>query len=330
MQLDIKIHFDKNVINETLNYPSQNKVSFPLDPKDQKIKIKKITINEIDANIFHNTTFSINQSEIILKSVHEVSKKGTYTLHIDDLYVRSLRSSCWHVSKSKEDFIFQYEFTHNSFSDTYRDRDHIGFQQKFIPCFGCSFTFGAYQPAEAAWPHLLRKKTGTNYINLGVGGGSIDGIYNNLKLLNKSHNFDRCVILFPNFERRVVRAIVNDYHVRIYSGVNIDRVSSDFHFFKNKYFRQKMQKVRDAIIKDEQNIYSKKILKKLINYCHNNDIKLYASSWDNDVYQNLKTYKNLTVLDKFDLYSHDERADDGKHPHKTHYQSFVDKMVNFL
>ncbi len=330
MQLDIKIFLDKNLINEIVNYPSQNKVSFPIDPKNKKIKIKKITINDIEANIFYNTSFTVDKSDIVLTSIHEITNKGTYTLHIDDLYVRSLRSSNWHISKLKEDFMFQYEFTHSSFVDAYRDRDHIGFVQKFVPCFGCSFTFGAFQPADSTWPHLLRKKTGTNFINLGVGGSGIDGIYNNLKLLHKIYKFDRCVILFPNFERRVVRCVINDDHVQVPSTLDIGHVSNNFHFFKNPLLRQKWQKVRESIIKDEQNTYSKKVLQKLIYYCKKNSIKLYASSWDDDVYQHLKTHKNLILLDKFDLNRHDERADDDEHPHRMHYQSFVDSMVNFL
>mgnify|MGYP003637047683 FL=1 len=327
MNLKVKIHLSTEIIEQNIEYPTQNKISFTIDPRDQTVKVNKITLNDIETNIFYNTSFLINDSDTVLTSVHEITKKGVYTLQLDDLYILSHRSNNWHCSELKEDHIFQYEFTRDSFTNIYRDRDHKGFKDEFIPCFGCSFTYGAYQPDTNTWPYLLSQKTGRNYLNMGVGGSGIDGIYHNLKLLHKQHNFNQCVILFPNFERRVVRCKIDGMYIGMHSTVDLSSATSEYHFYRNKDLVAKMQKVRDRILGDTENRYSKFFLNKIINYCNDNNIKLSASGWDDEVYDYLQTKDSIELINKFPKLSlFKERADDGGHPHKNHYQYFTDSF----
>ena len=327
MAMEVKIHLSTEIIERDIEYPTQNKISFTIDPGDQTVKVNKITLNDIETNIFYNTSFSIDDSDAVLTSVHEITKKGVYTLQLDDLYILSHRSNNWHCSELKEDFIFQYEFTRDSFTNIYRDRDHRGFKDEFIPCFGCSFTYGAYQPDTDTWPYLLSQKTGRNYLNMGVGGSGIDGIYHNLKLLHKKHNFNQCVILFPNFERRIVRCKIDGMYIGMHSTIDLSSATSEYHFYRNKDLVAKMQKVRDRIISDTENRYSKFFLNKIINYCNDNNIKLSASSWDDEVHDYLQTKDSIELINKFpELSLFEERADDRSHPHKKHYQYFTDSF----
>jgi hypothetical protein len=331
MNIELKIHLSTEIIERNIEYPTQDKISFTIDPGDQTVKVNKITLNDIETNIFYNTSFSIDDSDAVLTSVHEITKKGVYTLQLDDLYILSHRSNHWHCSELKEDFIFQYEFTRDSFTNTYRDRDHKGFKDEFIPCFGCSFTYGAYQPASDTWPYLLSQKTGRNYLNMGVGGCGIDGIYHNLKLLHKEQNFNQCVIMFPNFERRVVRCKIDDHYIGVHSTVDLIGPTSEYHFYRNKKLLDRMQKVRDNIVKDEENRYSKIFLAKIIDYCNNNKIKLSVSSQSDEVYDYLKLQDNIDLLVKFPSMSmFTERGDDGQHPHRKHYEYFVKDLIKSL
>ena len=131
MDIEVKIHLSTEIIERNIEYPTQNKISFTIDPGDQTVKVNKITLNDIETNIFYNTSFSIDDSDAVLTSVHEITKKGVYTLQLDDLYILSHRSSNWHCSTLKEDHIFQYEFTRDSFTNIYRDRDHKVFKDEF-------------------------------------------------------------------------------------------------------------------------------------------------------------------------------------------------------
>ena len=331
MNLKIKIFLSTGIIEQNIEYPLQKNISFPIDPKDETVNIDRITLNDIETNKFYNTSFAIDNSDTVLTSVHEITKKGVYTLYLDDLYILSHRSSNWHCSTRKEDFIFNYEFTRDSFTNDYRDRDHKYFNDRFVPCFGCSFTYGAGSPASDAWPHVLSQKTGQNYLNLGVPGIGFDGIYNNLKLLHKKNQFDRCLILLPNFERRIVRCKLDNLYLRILSTVNLTEASGDFHFYSDSRLIEKMKRVKDSIIKDADNRYSKIFLHKIISYCQDNKIELAVSSWDIDVYRYLDSQKSMKILSKFpELSLYSERADDGSHPHRKHYEHFVEDIIRIL
>jgi len=328
MELNIQIKFSSHTVDRILQYPHENIIKIHFENVNEKVTVEKITLNGIDTNIYHNTSFAFDNSDVVLNSAHTIDSAGTYILNIDDYYIETARSKNWHVSKNKKNFIFTHEHTNSSFVDVYRDREHIGFAFPFIPCFGCSYTYGAYQPADTTWPHLLRQKTGENFINLGVGGSSIDGIYNNLKLLYEQHKFEKCFILFPTFERRIVRANIGDLWINIFSTVFVEEASKHtFSFLSDPRVTKKSNFVKQQIIEDIDNKYSKKVLKKIVEFCSKNNIKLCASSWTDDVYETLKTFDNVELLPKFPpLEIHSERADDGVHPHKKHFQTFVDQI----
>ena len=334
MKLNIKIYLNDELSEWDIEYPTQNKISFPVDPGDRKIKINKIALNDIETNIFYNTSFCIDDSVTVLTSVHEITKKGIFTLQLDDLYILSHRSNHWHCSPLDEDYVFQYEFTNDSFTNLYRARDHKDFEGEFVPCFGCSNTYGQYQSETDAWPHLLSEKTGIKFLNMGVNGIGIDGIYNNLRLLHKNHNFDKCLILLPIFERRTVNTKIDQLNCRLPSTVDISGVASDFHFFNDKRIRDNMEKVNTEIINDINNTYSKEKLHDLLNYCEQNSIDLSVSSWVDEVYEYLQQQRdkiNFTMLPRFTKFSlFTERADDGEHPHRKHYEDFANEIVKTL
>lgn len=331
MQLDIKIKFTTGVVNRILNYPQDHTVEIHFKNVDEKINIEQITINDTVANPYYNSSFAIDQSSEVLCSIDRIEKDGIYRLKIDDLYINSHRSNNWHCSSQKEDFIFTYEFTRSSFTDIYRDRNHIGFDKEFIPCFGCSFTYGEGVADTETWPYLLSRKFNKNFLNLGMASAGVDAIYNNLKLLYAKHKFGRCFILVPPFERRVVRAYIDGLYFRVCSNVHISEKDSDWQFYKNNKFQKRLKIIKDKIIRDSGNRYSKKFLQKIINFCKDNSIELRCSGWTKDVYSYLRQCDNLSLLPMFPPLSYfEERADDGNHPHRRHYQYFVDQITDLV
>jgi lysophospholipase L1-like esterase len=330
MRLYIEISFDNVISKYTLDYPSQNLIEIPFTDVNKKIIIDHIKINDMECNKYVNTSFQISNSSKILQGVHDIPTSGIYKLHIDDLYLKSHRSNYWHSSPYENDYAFNYEFVNNNCYHHYRDRDRVGFAQSFIPCFGCSNTYGVYQPADAAWPALLREKLNKNFLNLGEGGIGIDGIYNNLKLLYSEHRFDKCVILFPVFERRLIKCKVENLFVRFPSTIYRDDIENAFHFWSDPLLKKTAKKVLQDIADDTENEYSKKILNNLVNFCKKNKITLFASSWDRDVYDELKKHSLVLLPEfpEFDMFN--DRASDGQHPHRKHYQFFVNQISTFL
>ena len=326
-KLDIVIKFSSHTVKKTLSYPEENCITIPFEGVTHPIALQGISLNNITTNPFYNTFFHIKNSDTVIQSVHTIEKDGIFKLQIDDLYILSHRSSNWHCSTTKEDFIFNYEFTRSSFVNIYRDRNHVGFDQPFIPCFGCSFTYGQSQPDTHTWPYLLSEKTGKNFLNLGIPGVGIDAIYNNLKLLYQKNKFSQTVILFPGFERRMVRSKIDNLWIRCSNKSNITQIQNPYHFYTNEELIKKWKTVNQKIIMDVANQYSKRFLHKIVNFCNANSITLYCSSYIDDNYEYLQQVTGITLLPKFpSLLIFPERADNGSHPHKKHYQYFVDTI----
>ena len=330
-----EIQFNTHTVERTIDYPLEDKITIEIKHPVAPITVEKILCNGMTVNPYYNTSFTFANSDVQISSVHTIEKAGTYTLQVDDAYIRSQRSNLWHCSTHKEDFIFQYEFTNNNFSQAYSDRDHKGFKDPFVPCFGCSYTYGSHLPNDHSWPYLLSKHSGKNYLNLGVGGSGIDGIYNNLKLLHQQHRFDEAVILFPNFERRILRHSIGEQWLRLFTSVDLDSVNESFHFYSDPTLRSKQKSIKRKIVKDQKNTYSKRFLDKILLFCNTNKIKLFCSSWDETVYKYLRVIKkynhaNIELLPQFpDMDTFAERAGDGQHPHTKHYQLFAEQIGNF-
>lgn len=333
MNLHITIKFSDRTVEKDLHYPQENAVRVEFDDVAEPISVDEITLNGIQTNIHHNTQFHFQDSDTVETSVHTITTAGVYVLKLDNLFIISHRSGNWHVSKKEPDFIFTYEFTRSSFVDTYRDRNHIGFDDYFIPCFGCSCTYGDFQPDTATWPYLLAEQTGKNFLNLGMASAGPDAIYNNMTLLYEQRPFDKCVILVPPFERRIVDAKIGDLHMRICSNTDLDGQKSDFHFYNDPELRKQMEVVKRKIIEDEHNEYSTQYFERILNFCRSKEIDLYCSAWTEQEYEYLKQKDGFTLLPAFPpLDTFHERATDGLHPHEKHYRLFVDQITksNFL
>ena len=329
MKLEVKIYFSSHIVEKTIHYPEEKTINIDFSNITSAVTVEKILVNNLPANIYQNTKYKIANSNVTYDSVHLIDNPGTYTLSLDDFYIQSLRADNWHTSEHANDFIFKYEFTNNSFSNKYRDRDHLGFDKKFIPCFGCSFTYGLFVPTEYTWPAFLKKLTDKNFLNLGVGGIGADAICNNLQLLYKTHRFEQCVILFPTFNRRIVETKLEKLFLRFPS--TLESTYNKFHYMTADRVRTAWDKVQHEILEDSDYIYSKNFIEKICNFCSENKIKLFCSSWNDEVYDYISSLDALTLLPKFPpLTKYIERATDDRHPHQLHYKDFADSIKSFF
>lgn len=325
MKLEIKIDFSTGSITKEIDYPSQHQIEIDFHRVRQPILVKALTINGLPANQYYNTSYK-NKKGITKTSIHSIEDDGTYILSINDTYVKGLRSGYWNVSTYHDDYIFTYQLVNNSFTDVYGDRDHVGFDKSFVPCFGCSYTYGAAQKNTQAWPNLLSHKTKHNYLNLGVCGAGIDTVANNLLKLHDQKNFKQCIILVPHFARRILEQKVENLHVRIPNLVEIPK--NKFSYLS--HLAQEKKRIEQLIVKDLNDDYSKQKLQDIIEFCNIKNIELYMTSHHDDVYTFLQSQK-VNTLPKFPkLTMFEERAGDGMHPHEKHYQYFVDSIVDFL
>ncbi len=304
------------------------------------IIIKKILINNVEANIFHNTSFIMQNNKWVenkkLIAVHEINFNGKFQLQINNSYLEPLRSQHWHILKNKNDYIFNYTFTDNVFNLIYRPRNHKTIIPNTICVLGDSFTWGSGLPNSDTWPVILEENINKTVLNLAVQGAGIDLIYTNLKKLTKEFSFEKIIINLPNMERRLIRCQLDQN--KFYQVPNAFQPSASnnqwlyANFPKVKATRKKVEK---KIFDDVDCVYSKKIINKLITFANSLNVPIYVTSRDKDTYNFLQTlqteHNKIKVLPTYpDIKLFPERANNGTHPAKPHNEHFVDSILKFL
>jgi hypothetical protein len=297
------------------------------------IIIKKILINNVEANISHNTSFIMQNKK--LKTVHEINCNGKFQLQINNSYLELLRSEHWHILKNKNDYIFNYTFfTKDSFDLIYRPRNHKTIISNTICALGDSFTWGSGLPRSDTWPAILEKKINKTVLNLAVPGASIDLIYMNLKKLTKEFSFEKIIINLPNMERRLIRCQLDQNKFYQVPSVFQPPASNNQWLYSNfPKVKATRKKVEKKIFDDINCVYSKKVINKLITFTKSLNVPIYVTSRDKNTYIFLQTKHNeIKVLPTYpDLHLFPERDRfDGTHPARSHNEHFVDSILKFL
>lgn len=199
-----------------------------------------------------------------------------------------------------------------------------------IGAYGCSFTYGVNIEQEKTWPYMLSLKKNTVVANFAVPGSGIDAIYLNIKKSFQDYKIKKIIVLFPNFERKLLRFFANEFYfkypVSISSSWIFDNTFST-DFIKTKEIKNKIENIKKKIIKDKNNLYSKTVLSKIVKFCKNNNINFYFSSWNKDVYNYILKKYEKNCLPYFDINWFKDRSVIGSHPTELHYNKWID-LIN--
>lgn len=300
------------------------------------ILIKKILINGVEVNKYQNTSFIMQGNKWIqektLTSVHRIDYNGKFILHITDQFIEPIRSQYWHVSNYLNDYIFNYNFTNDVFELKYKPRNHDKILDRTICVLGDSFTYGASIKNEDTWPFILEERLKQKVNNLAVAGAGVDLIYNNFNKLLKNYCFNKIIIVLPNLERRVIKCHLDDG--RIYRVPNAFSPADDnntWRYANHKKVKKKRQHVENQIVKDLDCVYSKKVLKKIIDIAEKNKVNLFMSSRSRETYAYIQSLGSnyFKLLPFYDLEWFKERANN-YHPTFTHNNRFVDLIADQL
>lgn len=311
MELNIAINLSNKTVRKKLNYPEETNLQLDISHPKKEITVKRISINSLGVGHKNYTV-----------------KDGMLTLHIDDYFLGVLRAKHWHVSKESDDYIYRY--IHRKVDGQYIDRDRIGFDKEFIPCFGCSNTYGIYLDTNQSWPAQLRTETNRPFINLGEAGVGIDVIANNMFKLYEKHPFTSALILFPNYQRKIVS--VNTEYGTLKFPTNQDLHTIPFSILSEDRVRQAKEHELKNIVDDIENVYSKDMIQKIVLFCKDKKIDLHCSSWSPEVYNYIETLSGINLLPKFTPHPNDyqDKASDDMHPGPLEYQKFVGKIKDLV
>lgn len=198
------------------------------------------------------------------------------------------------IEKSDPD---EYYVKTNSFG--YRSEEFTSYHQNKVHVLfnGCSETFGEGGPIEDTWAYMLHKKINLNidtsgFFSLGTcGAGYEDIISKTIDYINSFEKPDYIFILFPNLVRKI-SWVSKDYN---------DVPLSGFYLLAEEKENQLIINGKQGKIVKEISFYDRLELfvsfllaiKILEDYCNKLNIKLFWSTWNQELHSQLLKYQKM-------------------------------------
>ena len=214
-------------------------------------------------------------------------------------------------------------FRHNILSgsnldDGYVNWDKMSFSDEEVFCVGDSFTVGQGVATNENWPSMLNGKI----CNFGSKGLSHDGCLQNVKyIIEHSKNVKQIICLLPPASRKLFKFD--------FLGCN-GMTSIDTNTYRKLplEYTDEIQKIKDFIISKDIEEHWITTCTDIIDLCKTNGVDCWLSSWDHDMYKHIPDKNRLPVFPSLDTFK--ERASDGSHPHKKHYELFAKNIKPYI
>jgi hypothetical protein len=312
---------DKDIdysISLEVDYKMQNKIELfciknIVEGSNQQISVRGILINDMLLKNWRNfCQFDLEGNRYVVDSIkqgcYELCFNGRLYLNIDAARDQFLWFP-YYYSGLRSDFVYENRVldcgaqfhcfspcgdvlntTHKNLyiNSPYDPAYAVGSSYDY-GCFGCSITAGRALVRGQEWPALLKKSN--SVINLAISGLGADGIFLNLTRALDSFDIKKIIILLPSLSRRLLRVDVDGNHFRIPVGINsvspIDRDACVW--FHPAWLQNQISIIKDRILSDCLNRYSKKIIFRMFDYLRERGSTFWFSSWSPQTYDFLST-----------------------------------------
>jgi hypothetical protein len=129
-------------------------------------------------------------------------------------------------------------------------------------------------------------------------------------------------------DRRLLKFTSNGLYFQLPVGPWSDWIYDFFslNHFDKSFIKDKIAHVKKQIALDVDNKYSKEKIMQIKDYCDNNNIRLYVSSWDKAT-KNFLVQNGFNVLPLYEMWVTTERAGDDYHPCRVHNLDWVSKIA---
>lgn len=208
---------------------------------------------------------------------------------------------------------FSIEYRYNTFKQRGPEID----RNKPVDIYlGCSDTFGTAQFEKYIWPHLVASKLETQYLNLGIPGGSIQTCYQALKVISNHVIVNRIFLLIPSPYRAQL-------YYRAPDAVRTMQVGPNFHtvYTESKEMRDFAELVFEKVYSVEETT--------MVEFDRNLDaMKGIAAKHKADFYYTLNPCLTLENLDINLENNPKDRARDLRHFGKKYQKQIADYFIH--
>jgi hypothetical protein len=296
-----------------------NEIDLHIDHTEQKEEIKFEGFSPDDDRQKVSCTLEYNNREVDIRSIASLQMQ-------DNQYVaNTVIENCNHVHFNGRLYLSfsKYWFKHNILSGANIDEhyvhwDQMSFTDEEVFCVGDSFTLGEGVAQNESWPSLLDR----NAFNFGSSGLSHDGCVKNVKhILQNSKHVKQIICLLPGATRKL-------FEFEFLGSRGCLPISYTSNYTLPEEFTKEIGDIKESILKGIINDDWIKACTDIIYLCNKHKVECWLSTWDHDMYMHIPSKNRLPVFPKLKTFV--ERASDGSHPHKKHYELFVKNIKPYI
>lgn len=283
----------------------------------EEITFEGFSPNDSDQKV--SCKLSFNNKIVDIQSIASLHMKDNE--YVANVIVKNCKDIYFN---GRLDLVFsKHWFKHNmlagaNLDDDYVNWDPMHFNDEELFCVGDSFTFGNGVDKNETWPSLLKM----NAFNFGSKGLSHDGCLKNVKyILQNSSYVKQIICLLPSPTRKLLNFEFLGCRGTI-------PISHNSRYNLPKEFDNEINHIKELIFKGSLSKEWIETCTDIIELCNKHKVECWLTTWDHEMYQHIPNKNRLPIFPRLDTFN--ERASDGSHPHKKHYELFVKNIKPYI
>jgi hypothetical protein len=296
-----------------------NGIDLHIDQTEQKEEITFEGFSPDDAKQKVSCTLEYNDREVDMQTIASLQMQDNQ--YVANVVIKNCKDI--HFNGRLDLAFSKHWFKHNILEGANLDEDYVhwdqtSFTDEEVFCVGDSFTLGQGVARNETWPSLLD----LNAFNFGSGGLSHDGCVKNVKhILQNSKHVKQIICLLPSATRK----LFNFEFLGSYGSIPISLTSE---YTLPEEFTNEINDIKELIFKRSIDDHWITACTDVIDLCNKHKVECWLSTWDHDMYMHIPTEYRLPVFPPLTTFA--ERASDGLHPHKKHYELFVKNIKPYI
>ena len=276
-------------------------------PKDPKQKVTyTLEYNQKELDIQNLTSFEMQNNKFVenqtIENCYEILFNGNLNTQFNKAWFQ------------------RYLLNGANIDDGYVNEKRPVFNDETIFCVGDSRTYGEGVQEDETWPSMLDGEV----FNFGTRGLSHDGCLTNVKyILEHSQSVKQIICLLPAPTRKLLEFEFLGCH----GAISISYLDDKKEHLPSE-FADAIQDTRNFIFSDDIKEHWIRNCLDIIDVCNKKKVDCWVSTWDHDMHEHIPEENRLPVFPKYETFK--ERASDGLHPHRKHYELFVKNIKPYI
>jgi len=321
LNLKLTFHTSYNTHPVVIKYKDSavKEINLHIDQIDQKEKITFEGFSPDDPKQKVSYTIEYNNKEVDVQSIASFQMYNNQFVtnevikNYKDIYFNGRLDLTFSKHWSKHSIL-----SGANLDDNFVNWDQITFANEEVFCVGDSFTFGHGVARDETWPSLLHSRA----CNFSSKGLSHDGCVKNVKYILENSNYVKQIIcLLPGATRKL-------FEFEFLGCKGSIPVSYNSKYTLPEEFLPEINNIKNLIMQGNIKDDWIKACTDIINLCNEHNVECWLSTWDSDLHLHIPNKYRLPVFPELATFK--ERASDGSHPHRKHYELFVKNIKPFV